>query len=109
MPSPLKGLTEPAASPPTTHVGPTLGRTEPPVGSLPPLGGPQDVSGEMPHLAGAVAAKASISLVVLTALKPVKVSSSPAPTLIVPSPTGKIHPYPGIWLPSRSRRSRWLS
>jgi hypothetical protein len=56
-----------------------------------------------------VATNASISLEVLTALKPVNVSSSPAPTFTVPSPTGKIHAYPGMWFPSGSRRSRWDS
>ena len=86
-----------------------MGVTEPPVGSFPPVGGPQDVSGEMPQRAGAVAMKASINLVVLTVLNPVKVSRRPTPTFTVPSPTGKIHPYPGKWFPSRSRRSRWLS
>ena len=79
------------------------------MGSFPPVGGPQDVSGEMPQRAGAVATKASINLVVFTVLNPVKVSRRPTPTLIVPSPTGKIHPYPGMKFPSRSRRSRWLS
>src|SRR4029078_7036159 len=96
MPSPLNGLMEPAASPATIQVGPALGVTEPPVGSFPPVGGPVEVSGEMPQRAGAVATKASINLEVLTVLNPVKVSRSPTPTLMVPSPTGKIHPYPGM-------------
>src|SRR6478609_11734401 len=109
MPSPLNGLIDPAASPATIQVGPTLGSTDPPVGSLPPVGGPHDVSGEIPQRAGAVAPNASINLEVLTFVNPVNVSSRPAPTFTVPSPTGKIQPYPGIWFPSRSRRSRWLS
>src|SRR5437763_10533811 len=109
MPSPLNGLTEPAASPTTNHVGPMLGVTDPPVGSFPPVGGPHDVAGEIPHRAGAVSTKASISTLVLIDFHPENVDRSPTPTFTVPSPTGKIHPYPGRWLPSRSRRSRWLS
>ena len=38
MPSPLNGLIEPAASPTTSHVGPTFGSIEPPIGSRPPVG-----------------------------------------------------------------------
>ena len=38
MPSPLNGFTKPAASPVTTKVGPTRGRTDPPVGRRPPVG-----------------------------------------------------------------------
>ena len=109
MPSPLNGLIEPAASPTTSQVGPAFGITDPPVGSLPPVGGPHDVSGQMPQRAGAVATKASMSLLVLIDFHPVKVSRSPTPTFTVPSPTGNTQPYPGRWLPSRSRRSRWLS
>ena len=92
MPSPLNGLTEPAASPTTSHVGPMLGATDPPVGSLPPVGGPHDVSGEMPQRAGAVATNASISTLVLIDFQPENVDSSPTPTFTVPSPTGKIQP-----------------
>src|SRR5581483_10029161 len=106
MPSPLNGFTEPAASPTTTQVGPTLGTTEPPVGSFPPVGGPQAVAGEIPQRSGAVSQKASIRCDVLTCFQPAKVERSPTPTFTVPSPTGKIHPYPGRWLPERSRRSR---
>ena len=40
MPSPLNGLTVPAASPTTRWVGPTLGPTEPPMGSRPLVGRP---------------------------------------------------------------------
>ena len=109
MPSPLNGFTDPAASPTTSHVGPMLGVTEPPVGSLPPVGAPHDVSGEMPQRAGAVSTNASISMLVLIDFHPANVDSRPTPTFTVPSPTGKIQPYPGRWLPSRSRRSRWLS
>jgi 2-polyprenyl-6-methoxyphenol hydroxylase-like FAD-dependent oxidoreductase len=92
MPSPLTGLMAPAASPATIQVGPTLGSTDPPVGRRPPVAGPHEVSGEISQRAGAVATNASINLVVLTALNPVNVSSRPAPTFTVPSPTGKIHP-----------------
>ena len=83
--------------------------TDPPVGSFPPVGAPHDVSGEMPQRVGAVATNASISVEVLTSFHPENVDSRPTPTFTVPSPTGKIQPYPGRWLPSRSRRSRWLS
>src|SRR5262249_24835789 len=109
MPSPLNGLIAPPASPTTAQVGPVAGRTEPAVGSLPPVGGPHDVSGPMPQRGGAVAVKASMRSLVFTDFQPAKVDSSPTPTFTVPSPTGKTHPYPGRWLPSRSRRSRWLS
>jgi hypothetical protein len=43
---------------------------------------------------------------VLTLLKSRNVDSSPTPMLTVPSPTGKIQPYPGIGLPLRSWTSR---
>ena len=92
MPSPLNGLTDPAASPTTTQVGPTFGPTEPPVGSLPPVGGPHDVSGEIPHRSGAVSQNASMRWEVLTSFQPENVDSRPTPTFTVPSPTGKIHP-----------------
>ena len=49
MPSPLNGLIEPAASPTTIHVGPTLGSTEPPMGRRPPVGTEVAVSAEMPQ------------------------------------------------------------
>ena len=49
IPSPLNGFTPPAASPTWIHAGPTAGFTEKPVGSLPPVGAPQAVSGEMPQ------------------------------------------------------------
>src|SRR4029078_5072781 len=93
----------------TSVLGRTLGTPEPPVGSLPPVGGPHDVSGEMPHRAGAVSTNASINVLVLMSFHPVSVDSRTTPTFTVPSPTGKIQPYPGRWLPARSRRSRWLS
>src|SRR6188472_2724111 len=109
MPSPLNGLTDPAASPTTRYVGPTRGSTEPPVGRRPPVGGPVAVSGEIPHRSGAVAQNASIRCEVLMSFQPRKVERRPTPTLIVPSPTGKIHPYPGKWFPALSRMSRWLS
>ena len=95
MPSPLNGFTEPAASPTTNQVGPMFGVTEPPVGSFPPVGGPHDDSGEMPQRAGAVSTNASMSVLVLIDFHPVNVDSSPTPTFTVPSPTGKIQPYPG--------------
>ncbi len=40
--------------------------------------------------------------VVLTLLKSRNVDSSPTPMFTVPSPTGKIQPYPGSGLPLRS-------
>jgi len=49
MPSPLNGLTVPAASPTITQLGPTFGVTEPPIGSRPPVGSQVAVSGEMPQ------------------------------------------------------------
>ncbi len=92
MPSPLNGLTEPPASPTTAQVGPTLGWIEPAIGMRPPVGGPHDFSGEMPQYSGAVAANSSISLEVFTCFQSRKVDSRPMPTLMVPSPTGKIQP-----------------
>ena len=92
MPSPLNGLIEPAASPTTIQVGPTLGSTEPPIGSRPPVGTEVAVSGEMPQWSAAVAANSSRMWVVLTDLKSRNVDSSPMPTLISPSPSGKIQP-----------------
>ena len=92
MPSPLNGLIVPAASPTTSHVGPTIGDTDPPIGSRPPVGGPVAPSGLMPQYAGAVAANSSIKCEVLTDFQSRNVDSSPMPTLIVPSPTGKIQP-----------------
>src|SRR3954453_19257221 len=95
MPSPLNGFTNPAASPVTTNVGPTRGVTDPPVGNRPPVGGPHDVSGVMPHRAGATSQNVSIRCDVLMSFQPENVESRPTPTFTVPSPTGKIHPYPG--------------
>src|SRR5688500_13190866 len=109
MPSPLKGLMAPAASPVTRNVGPACGPTENDMGRRPPVGGPHDVSGRIPHDSGAYSAKPSIRWVVLTAFHWLKVESSPTPTLMRPSPTGKIQPYPGNTLPALSRMSRWLS
>src|SRR5437016_1244323 len=71
--------------------------------------GVHDVSGRMSQRAGAVATNASMRRLVFTDFHPANVDSSPTPTFTVPSPTGNTHPYPGRWLPSRSRRSRWLS
>src|SRR5688500_8822160 len=105
MPSPLNGLMVPAASPTSIHVGPTFGVTDPPIGSRPPVGGPVEPSGVMPQYAGAVAAHSLLSCDVLTRLQSRNVESNPIPTLIVPSPTGKIQPYPGSELPLRSRTS----
>src|SRR5581483_10473767 len=105
MPSPLNGLMVPAASPTTIHVGPTTGVTEPPMGRRPPVGAPVDPSGVMPQYAGAVAANSFIRCDVLTLFQSRNVDSRPMPTLIVPSPTGKIQPYPGSELPLRSRTS----
>src|SRR5258708_25316660 len=98
MPSPLNGLTNPAASPATTKVGPTRGVTDPPVGSRPPVGAQVAVSGDSPHRAGAVSQNTSIRRDVLTCFQPWNVVRSPTPTFTVPSPTRHIHPYPGNWL-----------
>ncbi len=79
------------------------------MGRRPPVGGPTAVSGRISQVGGAMATKASIRWEVLTDFQPLNVDSSPTPTLTVPSPTGKIQPYPGRASPLRSRRSRWLS
>src|SRR3954452_15153878 len=105
MPSPLNGLMVPAASPTSTQPGPTFGVTDPPIGRRPPVGGPVEAAGEISQYAGAVAANSSMRCDVLTLFQSRKVESRPMPTLIVPSPTGKIHPYPGNELPLRSRTS----
>ncbi len=68
MPSPLKGLTEPAASPTTRKVGPALGPTEPAMGRRPPVGAPSWLSGLISQWAGAVAANSAIRWEVLTCL-----------------------------------------
>ena len=52
MPSPLNGFTDPSASPAVSQLGPTLGFTENPVGSLPPVGAPHSESAEMPQRVG---------------------------------------------------------
>src|SRR5687768_3873374 len=109
MPSPLNGLMAPEASPATSHVGPAEGCTDPPIGSRPPVGGPTAVSGRISHEGGAIETKASIRWDVLIDFQALNVDNSPTPTLTVPSPTGKIQPYPGRAAPLRSRRSRWLS
>src|SRR3954452_2323973 len=109
MPSPLNGLTEPAASPITAQVGPTFGFTEPAMGMRPPVGGPHDASGERPQYSGAVAANSVIRCEVFTCFQSRNVDSSPTPTFTVPSPTGKIQPYPGSDAPDRSRTSSALS
>src|SRR5436305_12682265 len=106
MPSPLNGLIAPPAAPVTRKLGPTRGPTDRPIGRRPPVGGPQEVSGEMPHESGAQARKSSMSLDVLTAFHWLNVDSNPTPTFTRPSPTGKIQPYPGSMLPALSRTSR---
>src|SRR4051794_33451141 len=106
MPSPLNGLIVAPASPTTSHVGPERGPTDSPIGSRPPVGGPHAVSGRMSHDLGAQSTNASMSFVVLTFFHWFDVDSSPTPTFTRPSPTGKIHPYPGSTLPAGSRMSR---
>src|ERR1700731_1494451 len=103
MPSPLKGLMDPAASPTTKVVAPTLGPTASPIGSLPPVGAPSEVDADSSHSFGAQATKWSISVEVLTPFHRWSVERSPTPTLTRPSPKGKIHPYPGTTSPSASR------
>ena len=105
MPSPLNGLIEPAASPITIHVGPDFGLTDPAIGRRPPVGSPSIASGSIPQCAGAVAAHSVMRCEVLMSRQPRKVERSPMPTLMVPSPHGKIHPYPGMASPLRSRTS----
>src|SRR5690348_3665804 len=109
MPSPLNGLIVPPASPVTSHVGPAWGPTDMPIGRRPPVGGPQAVSGLMSHEGGAYSEKLCSRWVVLTAFHWLNVESSPIPTLMRPSPTGKIHPYPGRTLPALSLMSSQLS
>jgi hypothetical protein len=82
----------PPASPVTSQVGPTWGPTDIPIGSRPPVAGPHDVSGRISHDGGAYSAKFWRRWVVLTAFHWLNVESSPTPTLIRPSPTGKIQP-----------------
>src|SRR5438046_2613720 len=105
MPSPLNGLIAAPASPTTIHVGPVAGRTDPPVGSLPPVGGPHEVSGRMPQRDGAVATNASMRRLVFTDFHPANVDSSPTPTFTVPSPAGGWRP-PSRLGPRPSRRGR---
>ncbi|CAB4861060.1 unannotated protein [freshwater metagenome] len=83
---------EPEASPATIQVGPTLGVTEPPVGSFPPVTGPSAVSAESPQYEGATSTNVSINLLVFMSFQPEKVDSSPTPTFTRPSPRGKIQP-----------------
>src|SRR6476659_7166133 len=109
MPSPLNGLVDPAASPTTAHVGPTFGLIEPAIGMRPPVGAHTGSSGLISQYPGAVAAHSAIRCDVLTLRKSRNVDNRPMPTLIVPSPTGKIQPYPGSELPLRSRTSSALS
>ena len=106
MPSPLNGLMEPAASPMAIQVGPLFGWMEPAMGRRPPVASPSMASGSIPQCSGAVAAHSFMRYEVLMSRQPRKVESSPMPTLMVPSPHGKIQPYPGMASPLRSRTSR---
>src|SRR5579863_2920882 len=106
MPSPLNGLIAPAASPTMSELGPVDGWMANPIGSLPPVGGPHEVSGESPHDRGADCTKASIRWLVFNPFHRPETVSSPTPTFTRPSPIGKIHPYPGTTAPERSFRSR---
>ena len=92
MPSPLNGLTVPAASPTTSHVGPAFGPTDPPIGRRPLVGLPHPFDGDSSQYGGAVATYSCSRWVVLTLLKSRNVESRPTPTFTVPSPTGKIQP-----------------
>ena len=65
MPSPLNGLTDPAASPTTSQPGPALGPTEPAMGSRPPVGRPPWLPGASPQWSGAVATYSSSRWLVL--------------------------------------------
>src|SRR5437588_12940565 len=95
MPSPLKGLIEPAASPTTRYPGPTRGPTDMPIGSRPPVGAPHAVARDSSQEPGAVSTNAAISPVVLPPAQRSEVESSPTPTFTRPAPSGKIQPYPG--------------
>jgi len=92
MPSPLNGLMTPDASPTHSTLGPMRGTTDRPIGSLPPVAGPQAVSGEIPHDLGAKSTKASIRRLVLTPFQRPSTDSRPTPTFTRPSPRGKIQP-----------------
>ena len=76
----------------TSQVGPHFGWIDPPMGSRPLVALPSIASGSMPQCAGAVDAHSRIRWVVLTSFHPRKVDSRPMPTLMVPSPHGKIQP-----------------
>ena len=92
MPSPLNGLTLPAASPMTRYVGPAFGPTEPPIGMRPLVALHSGWSVSISHRSATWWAYASSRCVVLTLLKSRNVDSRPTPMLTVPSPTGKIQP-----------------
>ena len=92
MPSPLNGFTDPAASPTSTQVGPDPGDTEPPGGQLAAGGRAAGrVGGDAPA-GGRGLAERLHQLLVFMSFQPAKVDRSPTPTLMVPSPTGKIQP-----------------
>src|SRR5580698_11504730 len=103
MPSPLNGLTVPAASPMTSTLGPMRGRTDRPMGSFPPVGGPHSVDVDSSHDFGAQSMKASMSWVVLAPFQRPSTDSRPTPAFTRPSPMGNTQPYPGTTAPEASR------
>src|SRR5579862_2488028 len=105
MPSPLNGLIEPAASPMASTLGPIRGRTDRPMGSFPPVGGPHSVVSDRPHDAGAHSRKAFMSWVVLAPFQRPSTERMPTPAFTRPSPMGNTQPYPGTTDPDASLMS----
>ncbi len=73
-------------------LGPMRGRTDRPMGSFPPVGGPHSVVLESPQDAGAQSMKASMSWVVLAPFQRPSTERMPTPAFTRPSPRGKIQP-----------------
>ena len=92
MPSPLNGLTSPAASPTTSMPGVAGGVREKPIGSGPDSTRPSAEVSLTFHSAGSIRQNASNTRCADRSLKSRNVFSSPAPTLIEPSASGNSHP-----------------
>src|SRR3954447_10986185 len=95
MPSPLNGLTAPAASPTSKRPGTACGVRFSPIGNGPERTRPSAVSSPMPHSGGSIRANASNRCCAETSLKFANVLRSPAPGLPRPPATGNSQPYPG--------------
>src|ERR1039458_7053972 len=109
MPSPLKGLISPPASPTTRVWAPGRAPRPTPIGRRPPVGGPHEVWGESPHDLDAWSTNASIRREVLRPFHRRSVDKRPTPAFTRPSPSGKIQPYPGTMSPLVSRMSEYDS